>query len=117
MQIKSAQATLNELRDGRALVELAQAFHDAIEAVRLHGKPATVSLEIVIAPYKGGQEKLVEPPLIFTAEVNSKLPKPQPEATLFFTDSEGNPTRNQVRQRDLGLSVASINKDTGEISA
>lgn len=116
MKIRPAQATLNELRDGRALEEVAQQIHDAIEAVRQYGKSATVTLEISIAPMKGGQEKLVEPPLIFTAEVTSKLPKAQPEATLFFTDADGNPTRVQTRQRGLDLSVASINKETGEIA-
>lgn len=117
MKIRPAQATLNELRDGRALEEMAQHIHDAIVAVREHGKAATVSLDIVIAPMKSGHEKLVEPPLIFTAEVTSKLPKPQPEATLFYTDADGNPTRTQTRQRGLDLSVATINHDTGEISA
>lgn len=117
MRIRPAIGTLNELRDGRALEEVSQQIHDAIEAVRAHGKAATVTLEIKIEPMKGGQEKLVEPPLIFTAEVTSKLPKAQPEATLFFTDADGNPTRVQTRQRGLDLSVASIDKATGEISA
>jgi Ni2+-binding GTPase involved in maturation of urease and hydrogenase len=115
MKVKSAQATLNELRDWRALEELAQHIHDAVAAVRSYGKDAKVILEIVIAPMKGGQEKLVEPPLLFTAEVISKLPKPQPEATLFFTDEDGNPTRTQSRQRGLDLTVAVIDKSTGEI--
>ncbi len=116
MHIRPAIGTLNELRDGRALEEVAEQIHAAIEAVRAHGKPATVSLDITIAPMRVNQEKLVEPPLIFTAEVTSKLPKAQPEATIFFTDADGNPTRTQARQRGLDLSVASINQETGEIN-
>lgn len=105
MKVRPAQATLNELRDGRAMDELAQHIHDAIAAVKEHGKAATVTLTIGVAPFKQ-QSNLIEPPVILTGEVTSKLPKPDPEATLFFVDGEGNPTRNKLREPELNLTIA-----------
>ena len=112
--IRSAQAILNEIRDGRALVELADAFHTAIDAVRIHGKPATVILTMQVAPFKGNS-KLIEPPMLITGEVNVKLPKPDPESTIFYIDDDGNPTLFKSREPELGLSVV-IDKETGEIN-
>lgn len=105
--IRSATSILTEIREGRAVVELGDEIHNAIAAVREHGKPAKVTLELTIAPLRNGAEKLVEAPLAFTAEISSKLPTPDPEKTLFFVDGEGNATRNpSERQQDLGLRVA-----------
>lgn len=105
MNIRPAQAILNELQDGQALNQLAYAFHDAIAAVREHGKPATVTLQITVGTLEG-QHNLIEPPIIMTADIVSKLPKAKPPATIFFVDQDGNATRNQTRQQDLGLTIA-----------
>lgn len=111
MNIKSAMQILPELRDGRAVIELSQHIHDAIAAVRNHGKPAKVFLELTIAPAGKDMEKLVEAPVTFTGEVYSKLPQPDPEKTIMFVDSSGNPTRNpSERQPGLGLTVATDSK-------
>lgn len=107
MQPRSVMAILPEIRDGRAVEEISQQIHEAIAAVKLHGKPATVRLEITIAPLRKNAEKLVEAPLVFTAESSAKLPRADAEATAFFVDEEGNPTRTPgQRQGGLGLSVA-----------
>ena len=111
MKIRSAQAILNEIEDGNALEQLAQAFHDAIAAVREHGKPATVNLSIVVGTLGENQHKLVEPPIIMQAEVTTKLPKAKPPATVFFVDQDGNATRNQTRQQEISLSVAAIQQE------
>jgi hypothetical protein len=105
--IRSATSILTEIRDGRAVLELSQQIHDAIAAVLEHGKPAKVNLELTIAPLRKGAENLTEAPLVFAAEVSSKLPKQDPEVTLFFVDSEQNPSRQPgERQNSLGLQVA-----------
>ena len=106
MKIRPAQAILNEIEDGATLEALAQAFHDAIAAVKEHGKPATVNLSITIGTLGESQHKLVEPPIIMLAEVTTKLPKAKPNATIFFVDQDGNATRNHTRQADMLLSVA-----------
>lgn len=108
--VRSSLQIVGELRDGMVVAELSQAIHDATAAVREHGKKAVVTLELTIAPLRGGAEKLVEAPLIVTADVSSKLPQPDPEATIFFVDQGGSMTRiPESKQQDLGLKVA--NKD------
>lgn len=106
MKIRSAIAILNEVEEGAALERMAAAFHDAIAAVREYGKKATVNLAITIDTLGENQHKLVEPPVVMTAEVTTKLPKPPPPATVFFVDAEGNPSRNQTKQQELALTIA-----------
>lgn len=116
MNIRSAQAILNEIRGGAALDDLAQHLHDATAAVTEHGKSATVTLTITISPYKGSNAaKFHDQPLIVLGEVTSKLPKADPEATIFFESTEGNLVRTQERQSDLPLSIANLS--TGEIKS
>jgi hypothetical protein len=104
--IRSAMTILPELRAGQVITELSAAVHDAIAAVSEHNKDAVVTLKITVAP--SSKEKLKEPVIIMRAEVESKLPKEVPDATIFFVDDEGNPTRNANArpQQDLGFTVA-----------
>lgn len=112
-KVRSATSILTEIREGRAVVELGDEIHRAIAAVKEHGKPAKVTVELTIAPLRGGAENLVEAPLVFTAEISAKLPQPDPEKTLFFVDGEGNATRNPgERQQGLGLTVAGSDNKT-----
>jgi hypothetical protein len=106
MKIRSAQAILTEIREGAVLEELAQAFHDAIANVREHGKPVTIVVTIRVGALGEGQHKLVEPPVIIKGKVETKLYEPEPPATVFFIDSDGNATRNQSRQTEIALTVA-----------
>lgn len=111
--IKSATAIIAEIRDGRAVLELSNEIHEAVRAVLQHGKPASVTLELKIAPLRKGAENLTEAPLVFTAEVSSKLPKPDPELTLFYVDDDENPSRMPgSRQTPLGLTVAGGGNNT-----
>ena len=114
MKIRPAQATLNDLNSGQTMVALAEAIHEAISAVKQHGKPAIVSLDITVATMKD-QHTFVNPPVVISGEVSSKLPKAPPPLTLFFVDEDGNPTRNQTREPELPLSIAGVDKTTGEI--
>jgi hypothetical protein len=97
---------MNEIRDGEAMVELAQAFHDAIANVREHGKPVPITVTITVGTLGESQHKLVEPPVVIRALVKTKLYEPEPAATIFFVDQDGNATRNQTRQENLNLSIA-----------
>lgn len=108
MQIKPAQVTLNALRDGQTMNELAQAIHDATCAMREHNKPASVTLTISFEPMKGISSGLKEAPINVRAEVTTKLPKTEPPTTIMYLDEDNNPTRNAPeRQPGLGLTVAS----------
>lgn len=106
MNTRPATAILAEIREGRLVIELSDAIREACAAVTEHGKPASVTLDLTIRPFKDGQ-RLVEQPLIFMGEVSSKLPKAQLESTLFFIGVDGNATRQPgERQPGLSLSVA-----------
>jgi hypothetical protein len=111
-KIKSAQATLNELRDGQVMNELAAAIHEATKAVKEHGKAATVTLDITVKPFQ--TKGLAESPITVLAEVSSKLPKPEVPSTLFYIDGDGNPTRQPTRQNDLpGVTVVGVGTAQG----
>lgn len=114
MKIRPAQATLNDLNNGHTMIQLAEHIHEAIAAVKQFGKPAVISLDITVATMKD-QNNLVNPPVVISGEVSSKLPKAPPPLTLFFVDDDGNPTRNQIREPELALSIAGTDKQTGEI--
>lgn len=102
--IRSVMTILPEIRAGQIITELSAAIHDAVAAVREHHKAATVTLKVTIAP--SSNERLVEPVLVISAEVDTKLPKEVPQATVFFVDGDGNPTRTAEKQPDLGFSIA-----------
>lgn len=106
-RIIPAQVTLNSLRDGQVMNELAQAIHDATKGVRDLNQAAKVTLTLDLMPIKGIDQGLREPPINVVAEVIVKLPKPPLPSTLFYVDENGNPTRTPTaRQPDLGLTIA-----------
>jgi hypothetical protein len=110
--IAPAITTLQALRDGKTLDQLALALHDGINAVEAFRKPAKITLEITIAPFG---TKGVSGMVTMTAEVSAKLPKPDPEETPFYVDMNGNPTTHQERTRQMGLNIAAapLREDTG----
>lgn len=102
--IRSAQATLIDIRNGKLLEELAVEIHTAVAAVKQLGKAAKVTVTLDIRPQT---KELTDPIITITGEVDSKLPKPDVPATIFAIDEDGNPTRNLTRaQSELGLTVA-----------
>lgn len=111
--IRPAQATLNELRDGQVMNELAAAIHAAISATREFRKAATVTLTITVKPMEKDPGRLIEDPIVMLGEVETKLPKAEPPVTLFFVNMEGQPTRSAppAAQPQLpGLHVAGSNQ-------
>ena len=101
--IRPAQATLNELRDGQVMIELAASIHEAINAAQHHRKESQVVLTITFAPM-GTQG--VSNALEVIGVVDTKLPKLAPPSTLMFLDVEGNPSRQQDRQTEMPFSIA-----------
>ena len=115
MKIRNAMVTLTALREGQVMIELAQAFHDAAQAVKHHNKPAKVTLEVTIAPIKNVGANLVEHPIVMQAEVSTKLPKEELPSTIFFVDEEG-PSRHASERQPSFPGVGIVDKSTGEIS-
>lgn len=102
--IRPAVETLRELDSGKFLDKLALAIHEATDSVRALDKKATITVSITVAPFT--KSKLAEPVITMESDIVTKLPKPDAPQALFYIDSEGNPTTQQQRQRDLGLSIA-----------
>jgi len=102
--IRPALDTLRELDEGRFLDKLAVAIHDAVSGVTALGKAAKVNITLEFAPLS--KQNMAEPVITAEAEITTKLPKPDGHRALFYVDGDGNPTTQQQRQRDLGLSVA-----------
>lgn len=113
-QIRSAQVTLNALKDGQTMVELAQAFHDACEAVMQYNKAATITLKIEVAPIKSNTPGLKEMPIVMIPEVSTKLPKELP-VTVFYVDDEG-PTQHMSARQTSIPGVGLVDKTTGEVN-
>lgn len=106
--IRPAIDTLRALRGGRALDELALHITQACNHVTELGKAAEVKLIIKIKPYSQKGTRLVEQPVVMEVEVDSKLPKPDREGTIFFLDEDGNPTETpRRRDRELELNIVS----------
>lgn len=113
MNIKPAQATLNALREGQVMNELAQAFFDATQAVKEHGKAATVTLTLTFKPLKEVARGLMDPPIVCAADVETKLPKQEPPTTLFYASDEGPTQQPPERQTGLNLTVAQLGVNDG----
>jgi len=97
--IRPAQATLNEVRNGDLMTELATAIHEAVGAVEEHQKKAVITISLEIDMPKN-MKNLADPYLVVTGDVTSKLPRAEPPQTLFCVDAEGNLTRNLQRAQD-----------------
>lgn len=99
---RSATAIIAEVRNGHLVVEASEAIKTAIAAVGEHGKKAVVTIDLTIMPPHKGAEHLIDAPILITGEVTTKLPKADPEPSLFFVGKDGNATQNPS-PRDGGL--------------
>lgn len=87
---------LSQLGKGRVLTELAEAERKCVLAVREAGGKATLTLKLVFDPIKRTEGEQLD----VRDEIKTTLPKPARPATLFFTDEEGQLSRNHPTQRD-----------------
>lgn len=110
MNVRPAQAVLNEIRGGELMTELASHLHDAAAAVKEFNKKATVTITIDINP--ASKEHLTEPVVLVVGEVSSKLPKADPPSTVFHIDEDLNLNRNASRKQET-LPFAIANQPQG----
>lgn len=110
--IRPAQATLNEIRDGDLMNELAQAIHQATGATYAHDKKSVVTIELALTVpknNKGMSDKF----LVVSGDVRVKLAQADTQQTLFAQDEEGNLTRDlrgNKSSQQLPFSIAGSNK-------
>lgn len=84
---------LTEQRKGLTHDELTDALHDLIAAVNATGKAGTLTFQVKIAPLKKTGNVLE-----VTDVVKLVLPKPERDASIYFTDDEGNLSRQDPNQ-------------------
>ena len=84
---------------GRTHDELTQALHDVIAAVQDTGKKGRISLvlEISLLDKKGANSNQIR----VTDVVKVLRPEHDRASSIFWTDRQGNPTRNDPQMLDL----------------
>jgi hypothetical protein len=74
---------LQQHRSGAALSDLSDALRQVTQAVFEQGKPGTITLKLTVQPAtKTAGAMVVQDDIAF------KLPKPEPEGSIFFADRE-----------------------------
>lgn len=100
--------TLRELRNGEALLDLAEHMQELVNAVADSGKTGSLTLTIEVKPFEKHSGALV-----LRDSIKTKLPKAEQRGTVLFSTPEGNLTRNNPRQDDLpGITLANDNART-----
>lgn len=102
-----ATALIQKHNKGRAARELNESMSDLILAVRKHGKPGKVVLEINLKPGMGSDASRVET----TLTVNVKAPVGAPVARLYFTTADGALSDRDPEQEEFPA-IRALDKDT-----
>ena len=89
---------LHQHRGGDVLNDMSVAIREATEAVQLLGKPATITLKLVIRPAGKALGAVT-----VQDDIKMTLPKQDRPASFFFADDKGNLLREDPRQTRLPL--------------
>lgn len=93
-----ASEQIPQINSGWLDRELGQAITDAVQACMAHGKNATVTLKLTIAP-----QNLQQGTVKIAHDVTTKLPKEKREGGIVFATPEGNITADDPAQVKLDL--------------
>ena len=91
-------ATLQEIRKGELVVELADLMRGLVAGVIEVGKPGTLTLTIKVKPAARRDEAV-----IVEDDVVVKQPRPDRPASIFFASAEGDLSRHNPNQPELPL--------------
>lgn len=100
---------LLEQRRGHLHEQLSDALNEVVTAVVEHEKVGSLTLTVKVTPAGKGYS----PTVMLTDAIKLKVPEGAPEAALFFVDDDGNLTRRDPNQPELGL--REVDTHTGEI--
>lgn len=95
---KTFNSYVTEQRNGALHEELSEELAALVKAVQDHGKAGSLSLTINVKPGAKGTRTLV-----VTDDVKVKAPKGDRPASMFFSDEDGNLSRNDPTQPELPL--------------
>jgi hypothetical protein len=99
-KLKSLSTLLGSLRDGMTRVELAEAVHELVSAVRDTGKKASLTLKLTVAPATNISN---DHTLIVTDDIAVTYPKRDKSSTILFADEDNQLTRRDPRQPRLAF--------------
>ncbi len=88
---------LAELRSGEAIDEYGQELAKLVLAVRLTGKPGTITLAIAVKPASKGDASA----LIIGDKLTVKTPRMDTADTIMYGTEEGELVRRDPRQPDM----------------
>jgi hypothetical protein len=97
-QVRPFADILRDLGRGEVIDEAAVMLTELVQSVRSTGKKGNFTLRVEVSPFKGSSRQLM-----VTARPESKPPKGDPVAAIFFTDDAGNLLRNDPQQPTLPL--------------
>jgi len=102
---------LREQAKGNSHEELSEGLHDLVARVLDTGKKGTITYVVTVEPTKGTSA------LTVSDEIKLKLPEHDRDASLFFTDRNGNLTRKDPNQLEFeGLrEVPTTDARTGQV--
>jgi hypothetical protein len=104
----NAVSILTTLRKGGAAKEMTDEINRATKRAIETGKAATVTLTITIKPSSVEAAKLIDPPMLLTAKVATKLPELPAEPTLLFGSENGLSSAQAPVARDQGTLQLSV---------
>lgn len=88
---------LGQIRRGELLDECSEKISQAVAALRLTGKRASITLKLDLVPLTRGCVDSIN----IDARVSAKLPEPEKKAAVFFTDENNGLHRNDPRQAEF----------------
>ncbi len=102
---------LSNLREGRAIDEMATALQEVQEGVNATGKAGTLTITISVAPASKGNRAMHT----IKDKIAFKAPKPEADETVLFA-TNGGYSRRDPRQPELPV-MRDINKSIPEEEA
>jgi hypothetical protein len=93
--------TLNNINAGQSVTDLSEELSKVVAAVKLTGKPGSLSYKITIKP--ASQRGIMK--LEIEDDITSKIPKIGRERVFFFASDDNLLTRDDPRQMNLSLKV------------
>lgn len=88
------QDVLTDLDDGEVHRQLTELWPQVVRAVRETNKVGAMTLTLTAKLERGTM-------VVVVPKVTTKMPAPATGPTLFYTDEEGNLTRNDPKQQTL----------------
>lgn len=99
---------IRDMRGGKIVNTATDELAELVCAVLETNKAGSLTLKLTIKPDKGGENQLT-----LEASIDTKLPKLELPASIFFGAEDGSLTRTDPRQAEMSLSEVSSRKSPG----